>query len=103
MRKIRTREIIHAVRILTNDGSPITFDLRSENIKMCLHLHLKSLSLVQLFVIPWTIQSMEFSRPEYWSGQPFPSPGDLPYPGIEPRSPTLQVDSLPAEYKGSPK
>ena len=41
--------------------------------------------------------SMEFSRPEYWSGQPFPSPGDLPNPGIEPRSPTLQVDSLPAE------
>ena len=97
MRKIRTREIIHAVRILTNDGSPITFDLRSENIKMCLHLHLKSLSLVQLFVIPWTIQSMEFSRPEYWSGQPFPSPGDLPNPGIEPRSRGLGADSIPAE------
>ena len=46
---------------------------------------------------PWTIQSMEFSRPEYWSGQPFPSPGDLPNPGIEPRSPTSQADSLPAE------
>ena len=41
---------------------------------------------------PWTLQSMEFSRPEYWSGQPFPSPGDLPNPGIEPRSPALQVD-----------
>ena len=40
--------------------------------------------------------SMEFSRPEYWSGQPFPSPGDLPIPGIEPRSPALQADSLPA-------
>ena len=40
---------------------------------------------------------MEFSRPEYRSGQPFPSPGNLPNPGIEPRSPTLQVDSLPAE------
>ena len=40
---------------------------------------------------------MEFSRPEYWSGWPFPSPGDLPNPGIEPRSPALQVDSLPAE------
>ena len=40
---------------------------------------------------------MEFSRQEYWSGLPFPSPGDLPYSGIEPRSPTLQVDSLPAE------
>ena len=47
--------------------------------------------------------SMEFSRPEYWSGQPFPSPGDLPNPGIEPRSPSLQVDSLPAEPQGKPK
>ena len=39
---------------------------------------------------------MEFSSPEYWSGLPFPSPGDLPNPGIEPRSPTLQADSLGA-------
>ena len=46
------------------------------------------------------MQSMEFSRPEYWSGYPFPSPGDLPKPGIEPRSPTLQADSLPAEPPG---
>ena len=46
---------------------------------------------------------MEFSRPEYWSGQPFPSPGDLPNPGIKPRSPALQVDSLPAEPQGKPK
>ena len=46
--------------------------------------------------------SMEFSRPEYWSGQPFPSPRDLPSPGIEPRSPALQVDSLLAEPQGKP-
>ena len=46
---------------------------------------------------------MEFSRPQYWSGQPFPSPGDLSNPGIEPRSPTLQVDSWPAEPQGKPK
>ena len=46
---------------------------------------------------------MEFSRQEYWSGLPFPSPGDLPNPGIEPRSPTLQVDSLSAEPEGKPK
>ena len=45
--------------------------------------------------------SMEFSRPEYWSGY-FPSPGDHPNPGIEPRSPALQVDSLPAEPQGKP-
>ena len=43
----------------------------------------KSLSHVQLFATPWTIQSIEFSRPDYWSGQPFLSPGDLPSPGIE--------------------
>ena len=43
---------------------------------------------------------MEFSRPEYWSAQPFPSPGDLSNPEIEPRSPSLQVDSLPAEPPG---
>ena len=63
----------------------------------------KSLSLVQLFATPWTIQSMEFSRPEYWSGLPFPSPGDLLNPGIKPRSPTLQADSLPSEPPGKPK
>ena len=46
---------------------------------------------------------MAFSRPVYWSGQPFPSPGDLPNSGIESRSPTLQVDSSPAEPQGKPK
>ena len=46
---------------------------------------------------------MEFSRPEYWREQPFPSPGNLPNPGIEPRCPTLQADSLPAEPQGKPK
>ena len=60
----------------------------------------QSLSLVQLFA---TIQPMEFSRQEYWSGQPFPSPGHLPNPGIEPRSPTLWADSLPAEPQGKSK
>ena len=45
---------------------------------------------------------MECSRPEYWSGETFPSPEDLPNPGIEPRSPTLQADSLPAEPQGKP-
>ena len=44
--------------------------------------------------------SMEFSRQEYWSGLPFPSPGDLPYPGIEPKSPALQADSLLSEPPG---
>ena len=46
---------------------------------------------------------MGFSRPEYWSGEPFPPPRDLPNPGIEPRSPTFQVDSSPAEPSGKPR
>ena len=46
---------------------------------------------------------MGFSRPEYWSGLPFPSPGDLPNPGIKPRSPELQADSLPSEPPGKPR
>ena len=46
--------------------------------------------------------SMEFSRQEYWSGLPFPSPRDLPNPGIKPGSPTLQADSLPSEPQGKP-
>ena len=46
--------------------------------------------------------SMEFSRQEYWSGLLFPSPGDLPDPGIDPRPPTLQADSLPSEPPGKP-
>ena len=46
---------------------------------------------------------MEFSRQEYWGELPFPSPGDLPDPGIKPGSPTLQADSLPSEPPGKPK
>ena len=49
-----------------------------------------------------SMDCIEFSRPEYWSGWPFVSPGDLPNPGIEPRSPSLQAASLPAEPKGKP-
>ena len=46
---------------------------------------------------------LKFSRPEYWSGYPSPPPGDLPNPGMEPRSPALQADSLPAKPPGKPK
>ena len=57
---------------------------------------------------PWTVAhhaalSMGFSRQEYWSGLPFPSPGDLPHLGMEPRSPALQADSLPFEPPGKPR
>ena len=65
----------------------------------------KFLSRVQLFVTPRTIAyqaspSMGFSRQECWNGLPFPSPGDLPDPEIEPGSPTLQADTLPSEPPG---
>ena len=68
---------------------------------------MKSLSRVQLFATPWTVAyhtppSVGFSRQEYWSGLPLPSPGDLPDPGIEPKSPALQVDSLRTELQGKP-
>ena len=68
-------------------------------------MKVKSLSYVRLFVAPWTVAhqappSMGFSRQEYWSGLPFLSPGDLPDPGIEPRSPALQADVLTSEPPG---
>ena len=64
-------------------------------------------SRVRLFATPWTVAhqappSMEFSRQEYWSGLPFPSPRDLPNLGIESRSPSLQADPLPSEPPGNP-
>ena len=67
----------------------------------------KSFSRVRLFVTLWTVahqapSSMGFSRQEYWSGLPFPSPGDLPDPGIKPRSPALQADALTSEPPGKP-
>ena len=68
-------------------------------------LKVKSLSRVRLFVTPWTVAyqappSMGFSRQECWSGLSFPSPGDLPDPGIELGSPALQADALPSEPPG---
>ena len=64
-------------------------------------MKIKSLSHVQLFANPWTVAHqpslyMGFSRQEYWSGLPFPSPGHLPDRGIQPRSPTFQRDALTA-------
>ena len=71
--------------------------------------YLSDIANVVVFVAatPWTVPrrtplSAEFSRQEYWSGLPFPSPGDLPDPGIESGSPTLQADSLPSEPPGKP-
>ena len=72
-----------------------------------LKVKVKLLSHVQLFGTPWTVAlqappSMGFSRQEYWSGLPFPSPGDLPDPGIRPRAPALQADALTSEPPGKP-
>ena len=73
----------------------------SEQVKVKLFSH------VQLFANPWTVTcqapaSIGFSRQEYWSWLPFPSPGDLPHPGIEHGSPALQADSSPSELPGNP-
>ena len=54
------------------------------------------------FATPWTPLSLGFPRQEYWSGLPFPSPGDLSHPGIDPTFPWLQVDSLPLSHWGLP-
>ena len=69
--------------------------------KVKLHSH------VQFFATPWTVAyqaplSMEFPRQEYWSRLPFPSPSDLPDPGMEPRSPALQPILYQLSHKGSP-
>ena len=61
--------------------------------------------VAQLCPTPWTVACqapsfMRFSRQDYWSGLPFPSPGDLPNPGIKPGPPVLQADSLPSEPPG---
>ena len=80
----------------------------NENNACIPRLPMKLLSPVQLFAIPWTVAyqappSMEFSRKEYWNGLPFSSPGDLPNPGIKPRSPALQADALLSELPGKPQ
>ena len=71
-------------------------------------MYAKALQLCLTFATLWTVArqaplSMRFSRQEYWSGLPFPFPGDLPNPGIEPMSPALQADSLPSEPPRKPQ
>ena len=77
------------------------------SIYICMYEVKWSRSVVSDSATPWTIAhqvppSMGFSRQEYWSGLPFPSPGDLPDLGIEPWSPTLQADALTSEPPGKP-
>ena len=76
--------------------------------KTCIHIHISVAPLCPTLCDPMDCSllgssiplSMGFSRQESWSGLPFPSPGDLPDPGIKPGSPTLQADSLPSESPG---
>ena len=102
----------------TRAGLPLSVDLplvpeplevagKCFGFQMVLKVKVKLLSHVQLFATPWTIahqapHSMGFSRQECWSGLLFPSPGDLPDPGIEPGSPALQADALRSELPGKP-
>ena len=76
-----------------------TGSLLEKEFRIMIVSEVKFLSCIRLFATPWTVacqapQSMGFSRQEYWSGLPFPSPGDLPNTGIKPWSPALQADSL---------
>ena len=80
------------LNMFTKTGPQINFDIAQSS---------------RLFATPWTAAhqaplSMKFSRQGYWSGSPFPSPGDLLNPGIEPGSPALQADALPTELQGKP-
>ena len=77
------------------------------NLSPLLRVLSQLLSHVRLFAVPWTVArqlplSVEYCRHEYWSGLPFPSPGDLHDPGIKPGSPALQADSLLSEPEGKP-
>ena len=74
---------------------------------MCLQIGVLVTKSCLTLATPWTVAcqaplSMGFSRQGYWSGLPFPLPGDLTHPGIEPRSPTLHTDFYQLSYKGSP-
>ena len=95
------------VHILLKPGLE-NFEHYLSKVMLKILVKVKSLSRVQLFATLWTVVyqaplSMGFSRQEYWSGLPFPSPADLPDPGIEPRSPELQADALTSEPPGKPQ
>ena len=77
------------LKLETRNSSPKTQSAHTVKVKLT--------QLCPTLCDPWTVQPMEFSRLEYWSEPHFPSPGDLPNPGIQPKSPALQADSLPAE------
>ena len=96
----------------SSPGFPIHDQLlelaQTPDIPLKVKVKVTSLSCVGLFATPWTVAyhaspPMGFSRQEYWSGLPFPSPGDLPDPGIEPGSPAFQADAVTSEPPGNPQ
>ena len=99
----KTRSYV-SVPVVIEEGvvSIMLFNSRSDALDLAVKVKVKSLSRVRLFVTVayQAPPSMGFSRQEYWSELPFPSPGDLPDPGIEPRSPALEADALTAEPPG---
>ena len=107
---IRTGDAVKTAGWLLSQASSQFYSLKRKKIpteRMALGEDAMRVPECLLFVTPWTVPrqapvSMGLSRQEYWSGLPFPPAGDLPDPGIEPRSPALQADSLPMG-KGSPQ
>ena len=92
---------------LLEKGMANCFSILALRTPWTVKVKVKSLSHVRLFATPWTVAHQaspfkEFSRQEYWSGLPFPSPGDLPNPRIEPGSTALRADALPSEPPGKP-
>ena len=107
-RKIR-RYCIHPDKIHKNMfyDTPVKKEQSESKNVETLNILYQSLSHVRLFATPWTVAHQTslftgFPRQEQWSGLPFPPPGDLLDPGIEPTSPALQTDSLPLSHQGSP-
>ena len=89
------------------DSQKTPWSCQNEVTQLCQNEVTQSCPTQSEVTTPWTIayqapSSVGFSRQEYWSGLPFPSPGDLPDPGIEPRSPALEADALTSEPPGKP-
>ena len=96
--------------MIGSQGQCVRMELRMDRQVLALFFYLICTTLISTRVLsvsssPWAVAhraplSMGFSRQEQWSGLPFPTPGDLPDPGIKPESPTLQADSLPSDLPG---
>ena len=102
------RRVFQAECKVSGQGTLLIYEIRGSQWDCRRKVKVKSLSRVRLFATLWTVAHqaplpMGFSRQEYWSGLPLPSPGDLPNPGSEPIAPALQADSLPLSHQGNQK